>query len=144
VSAHRRKALQVTLAPTEAPARRITVSIPSGWEIARGHDDLSPLVLKAQEIEDEERQLAVMLDPLAQHVSPLQVALREIGKSPREKFLTEPIELAGSPGVLVSCVQRAKVLGLPAGYESDEKIVVAATVLPSGRALSIGLFGSGE
>jgi hypothetical protein len=145
VSDYRRKSLQVVFDKSQT-TKRVSFAPPKGWDVVVSRDDLAPTIFTAQPPDSEFTKLTVLLDPLPQHLSPAQIATAGT-KRGRDGVTQEPITIADSPGVLVSYTERLSVRDLPPGleqYQPRASIIVAATVLPSGRALSVALTGLGE
>src|SRR5881227_1032133 len=145
VSAHRRTALQVALASPQT-VKHVTIALPKDWEVTPNRNDLAPTFLTARPSDDDSVRIVVTLDPLPQHRTPLQMALPGSGKRGRDKITQAPLTIAGNPGVLISYAQKQSMRGFPGqdDLEMDVKSVVAATVLPSGKGLSIELNDIGE
>jgi hypothetical protein len=146
VSAHRRNALRIQLRQSQT-IKHVGISMPADWEITPDRNELAPTVLTAQPSDEEFLNLTVTLEPLPQHLSPSEVALpRNAGRVGRQQVSQEPIEMAGHPGILVSYAQKISPRGIPqmADFDVSTKNIIAATVLPSGRALAIRLIDLGE
>jgi len=146
VSSYRRSAMQLTLLP-QAANRGVTISLPRRWDIARGRDELAPTLFSADETDAEGRNFTVILHPLPMHATPVEVALRGSDRRTRRDVKQQPITIGNDfPGVLVTYQERIDLrsIGDAESMEAPAKFVSAATVLPSGRALSINLVGYGE
>jgi hypothetical protein len=138
---HRKMSVKLT---TARSARNLLVKLPSGWRLERENDP--PILFMIHEPGARGRLMTIRSEDEMPGTSVAQF----LRKSALFRTTTEvlgddasaPVTLAAVQGLLV---QRKRLLALPAqdevsiGGEVEQTVWVAASVLPSGQAISVEL-----